>query len=136
MVVPSAQSARLGTRARVPIRGTANGRPFRSSLLPDGRGGFTLVINGPLRSAVGVKKGDWVRVIAEVDSAPRTVRAPRDFRSALEEDPAVRDAFRRLSYSHRKAFVEWIREAKQPGTRSARVARSIEMIRKRQSPKG
>src|SRR4029077_4920968 len=77
VVVPSAQSARLGTRARAPIRGTANGRPFRSSLLPDGRGGFTLVIHGPLRSAVGVKTGDWIRVVAEADSAPRTDPAPR-----------------------------------------------------------
>jgi uncharacterized protein YdeI (YjbR/CyaY-like superfamily) len=35
-----------------------------------------------------------------------------------------------MSYSHRKDYVDWIKEAKREETRRRRIAKAVEMIRK------
>ena len=47
----------LATRARVPIRGTINGFPFRSSLMPCGSGRM-MPVNKMLCRGAGVQPGD------------------------------------------------------------------------------
>ena len=47
----------FGTRARVPVRGTINRYPFRSSLMPMG-GCHRMVVNREMREGAGVKAGD------------------------------------------------------------------------------
>ena len=70
----------FGTRARVPVRGTINGFPFRSSLMPCG-GRHMMPVNKTLCQGVGVKPGDAVEVVMERDEEARTVEAP----AAVEE---------------------------------------------------
>jgi hypothetical protein len=65
----------FGTRARVPVRGTINGFPFRSSLMLSG-GCHRMVVNMEMRKGAGVKAGDTVKVVMEKDEAPRTWRLP------------------------------------------------------------
>ena len=48
---------------------------------------------------------------------------------ALEGDDAAREAFERLSYSHRRRHVMAIEEAKTPETRQRRVTKALEMLR-------
>jgi Domain of unknown function (DUF1905) len=65
----------FGTRARVPVRGTINGFPFRSSLMPmDGR--HVMCVNKSMRDGAGVKAGDVVSVVMAKDEAERTVEVP------------------------------------------------------------
>lgn len=45
MDVPFSVEEAFGTRARVAVRGTINGFPFRSSLMPRGKGVFYMAIN-------------------------------------------------------------------------------------------
>jgi uncharacterized protein YdeI (YjbR/CyaY-like superfamily) len=54
---------------------------------------------------------------------------PGDLRRALEADAAARAAFAALPPSHRRAYVEWIEEAKRPETRARRVAGAVERLR-------
>ena len=56
----------FGTRARVPIRGTINGYPFRSSLMPCG-GRHMMPVNSTLCRGAGVRPGDHVEVVMERD---------------------------------------------------------------------
>jgi Domain of unknown function (DUF1905) len=65
----------FGTRARVPVRGSINGFPFRSSLMPMG-GCHMMPVNRTLREGAGVKPGDTVEVVMERDNDVRTVTAP------------------------------------------------------------
>jgi len=65
----------FGTRARVPVRGTMNGIPFRSSLMPMG-GCHMMPVNKALRESAGVKAGDIVDVVMERDDEERTVEVP------------------------------------------------------------
>src|ERR1044072_4180662 len=54
----------FGARGRVPVRGTLNGAPFRSSLFPMG-GCHFMVVNRHLREAAGVTGGETIPVTME-----------------------------------------------------------------------
>src|ERR1700678_3126710 len=65
----------FGTRGRVPVAGTINGFPFRSSLMPMG-GCHMMPVNKSLREGAGVKSGDVVEMVMERDEAPRMIEPP------------------------------------------------------------
>jgi uncharacterized protein YdeI (YjbR/CyaY-like superfamily) len=71
--------------------------------------------------------GETVEVELELDTKPRTVRVPKDLASALDHE--ARAAFDRMSYTHRKEYVEWIKEAKRDETRRRRITRAVKLIR-------
>ncbi len=56
---------------------------------------------------------------------PLPVNLDQDFRLALRADPAARERFALLPASHRKAYTDWIAEAKKPDTRARRVAQTL-----------
>jgi Domain of unknown function (DUF1905) len=59
----------FGTRARVPVRGTINGLPYCSSLMPMG-GCHRTVVNREIRVGAGVRAGDTVKVVMERETRP------------------------------------------------------------------
>lgn len=65
----------------------------------------------------------------ELDTEPRRVRVPRDLARAFDADPEARDAFARLSFTHRREYVEWVLEAKRPETRERRIRQAVEQVR-------
>ena len=87
-----------------------------------------IVVNRAVKAATGVDAPDRVRVAMELDDEPRTVQVPADLRAALREDPAATEAFSKLSYSHRREYVQWIEEAKRPATRKRRIASTVERV--------
>jgi hypothetical protein len=117
-----------GARGQVKVRGAVNGQPYRGSAMPQGDGSHYLVVNKALRDAAGVTTGDTVHVEMEPDTEVRQVEIPTDLRAAVDADPAAREAFDRFSYSHQKAYVEWIQEARATATRQRRIARAVEML--------
>jgi Domain of unknown function (DUF1905)/Bacteriocin-protection, YdeI or OmpD-Associated len=129
IVIPDEVAASFGTRAMVKVRGTIDGVPIRSSLMPDGAGGFRMMVNASIRKEAGVGAGDEVSVALEVDDDPRTVRTPTDLNTALKADPRAKAFWGALSYSNKSLYVEWIREAKQPETRARRVAETVQNMR-------
>ena len=50
---------------------------------------------------------------------------PPDLAEALAGDSAAAATFDRLSFSHRREYVQWITEAKRPETRARRVAGTL-----------
>lgn len=126
----------FGTRARVPVRGTLNGAPFRGSLFPMG-GRHFMAVNRKLRAAAGVRAGDTVTVTLERDTQPRVVTPPEDFARALGANPEAAALWETLSYTHRREYAEHIEGARRPETRQRRIEKSIQLLAAgRREPRG
>ena len=55
-------------------------------------------------------------------------KPPDDLAAALDSEPGALAAFRRLPPSHRREYLEWIGEAKRPGTRLKRTEETVRML--------
>jgi len=118
----------FGTRARVPVRGTINGFPFRSSLMPMG-GCHRMVVNKTLRDGAGVKAGDTVSVVMERDEAERTVEAPPLLKRELAKSKTARSNWEKLSFTHQKEMARSIMEVKQEETRARRLKKVMDILK-------
>lgn len=54
---------------------------------------------------------------------------PPRFEAALETDPDARDAFTRLSATHRRQFLGWIGSAKREETQDRRIEEALALLR-------
>jgi len=117
----------FGTKARVPVRGTINGFPFRSSLSPMA-GCHRMVVNKTIREGAGVQAGDTVSVVLERDEAPRVVQVPPALKKAMAGSKTARNKWKTLSYTHQKEIAMSIRDAKQEETRRRRLAKVMDVL--------
>ena len=118
----------FGTRARVPVRGTINGFPFRSSLMPMG-GCHGMAINKTMRDGAGVKAGDTVSVVMERDEAERIVEVPLILKKELAKSKAAQANWKELSFTSQKEIVISISGAKQEETRARRLAKAMDILK-------
>jgi hypothetical protein len=65
-----------------------------------------------------------------VDRKNRIVTPPGDLQKLLDGSAKARALFDTLSFTHRREYVKWIVEAKKPETRTARLAKTIDMLSK------
>jgi len=118
----------LGTKASVKVAGTLNGVPFRSSALPNGDGTHHVMVNRAMREATGLRDGHTATFVLEPDTKPRTVRAPPELAKALRGNAAAKSCFAALAPSHKKAYVDFITDAKKPETRARRVQQTVQRL--------
>jgi hypothetical protein len=126
--VPARVTAALGERKRPPVTVTIRDHTFRTTVAVYG-GQPMIGVNKQHRAAAGVDVGDTFDVVVALDGAPRVVEVPADLAEALADDTAAQAAFDKMSYTHRREYVEWIAEAKRPATRARRVAETVERVR-------
>ncbi len=117
-----------GSRARVSVSGSINGFAFRSSIFPDGKGGHTMMVNKAMQEGGNAGSGDIVTVEIEPDKRPRTITVPKYFKAVLAGNAKASAAFEGFSSSHRRAYVDWITQAKRAETRASRIAKGVVMI--------
>jgi hypothetical protein len=111
-------------RARPPVKVTIRGHTWRTT--PGVYGGVGYIgVNRAVKAATGVDAGDRVDVTMELDTEPRRVTLPADLRAALAADPTAKSAFAKLSYTHKREYVEWVHEAKRPETRARRITATV-----------
>ncbi|HYM79444.1 MAG TPA: YdeI/OmpD-associated family protein [Candidatus Dormibacteraeota bacterium] len=118
----------FGTRGRVPVRGTINGSPFRSSLMSMG-GCHMMPVNKALCARAGVEPGDMVDVVMERDEEERTVEAPPELARELKKSKKALERWEALAYTHRREMANSITGAKQEETRKRRLAKVIEVLK-------
>lgn len=117
-------------KGRVPVKGTINGFPFRSSLMHMGAG-HMMVVNAQMRAGAKCKAGDLVDVVMELDEEKRTVELPAYLEKVINADAELRAVWDKLAFTHQKEHVRAIEEAKRPETREKRIAAMKEMLRKK-----
>jgi bacteriocin resistance YdeI/OmpD-like protein/uncharacterized protein DUF1905 len=118
----------FGTRARVPIRGTINGFPFRSSLMPCGTLRM-MPVNKFLCQGVGVMPGDTVDVVMERDEEARTVEAPPELKKELAKSKKALERWEKLAFTHKKEMAISICDAKQEETKKRRLAKVMQVLK-------
>jgi hypothetical protein len=124
---PEAHAALGGDKGRIPVEGTADGHPIRTSASPMG-GHHLFPFNRDMQQATGKGPGDTVHFVLWRDEAPRTLEAPDDLAAALAKDARASAHWDALAYSHRREYVRWLEEAKKAETRERRVAEAVRML--------
>ncbi|WP_026424401.1 YdeI/OmpD-associated family protein [Actinokineospora inagensis] len=121
--VPDDVLVALGSKKRVAVKVTVGGYTYRTSIGPHA-GGYFVPLSAENRKAAGVAAGDSVDVDIELDTEPRVVEVPEDLADALAEGGA-RAAFDKLSYSHQRAHVLSVTDAKTEATRLRRIEKVV-----------
>jgi hypothetical protein len=126
--VPDEVVAALGPGRRPAVRVTVNGYTYRTSVASM-NGTFMCSVSAEVREKAAVGGGDEVDVEIELDTEPREVTVPADFREALGRDPQASRFFDGLSFSHKSAYVLWIESAKKDETRQRRIPEAVRMLK-------
>ena len=125
-IVPVDFQAHFG-RHRPPVRVTIRGFTFRTTPARYGTE-YYVVVNRANRAAIGIDRGDRVRIRFELDTEPRVVKPPPELAASLASSAAAKAMYGKLAYSHQKAYADWVAEAKRPETRVRRGAESVKRL--------
>ncbi|HEY2979754.1 MAG TPA: YdeI/OmpD-associated family protein [Anaerolineales bacterium] len=127
--VPFDVEAAFGDK-RPKVKAMIEGVPYRGILSRMGSDYHMLIVLKGIREKIGKTFGDSIQVTVESDAAPRVVKIPADLARAFKQSSAAKAFFKKLSYTHQKEYVVWITGAKRPETRQARLAKTIELLKK------
>ncbi|HPI19945.1 MAG TPA: YdeI/OmpD-associated family protein [Candidatus Kapabacteria bacterium] len=126
--IPDEIMKEFGDRHRIKVKAMFNGFEYRGLIVKMGLPNHCIGINQQVRKAIGKNPGDKISVTIEEDLEERAVSIPDDFNQSLTQFPETFEKFNKLSYTHKKEYVNWISEAKRPETRKNRIEKAITMI--------
>ncbi|WP_348261316.1 YdeI/OmpD-associated family protein [Telmatobacter sp. DSM 110680] len=129
VIFPYDVEKEFGVKGRVPVKATFDGLAYSGSLTQCGGAQHMLGILKVIREQIGKQFGDTVLVEVWRDDGQRRVEVPADLADRMREH-GVQDFFDSLSFTNRKEYCRWIADAKKQETRSARLAKSIDMMRR------
>jgi hypothetical protein len=127
IAVPFNVSEVWGVRGQLPVKGTINGFPYRTTIQPS-EGRHLLTFNKQLQAGAKAKAGDTVSVVMEHDAGERIVEVPAELAKAFRKNRDAKALWDKLAYTHRKEFAQWISGAKQEETRERHATKAISMI--------
>jgi uncharacterized protein YdeI (YjbR/CyaY-like superfamily) len=122
------QAASGKPMVRLRVCGSVNGFAFRTSLFPDARGGFHLLVNRAMQAGAGVGLGDAAEFRLEPDLDPREAELPDELAVLLDEEPGLREWFDALSESMRREIGKWAMEPKSDAGRMRRAEQMAERL--------
>lgn len=117
-------------KGKVPVKLTINDYTYRTTICHMGD-----IWGVPLRKEhrenARVTFGDVVQISVEPDTEVRVVDIPADLKKFLQNQK-VWELFDKLSYTHKKEYVQWIAGAKKDETREARKQKMPGMLKKKE----
>jgi hypothetical protein len=114
-----------GTKGHVKVKALFDGYPYRGILANMGTGCHIIIVRKDVRVAIHKEVGDIVTVELEKDTDERVVDVPQELQLALAKYPKAKEFFETLSYTNRKEYAVWIRDAKKEETREKRLKETI-----------
>ena len=131
IVIPADVSRAIDRRGPVPVIATIDGAvEVRASLVPGGGGRHRLQLNARVREEARVQPGQRLHIVLRVDEAPRAEPTPADLERALRRENLL-DTFVQFPVGKRSHIIHWIDEAVSEETRDRRIAKTLEVTRKR-----
>jgi hypothetical protein len=126
--VPEDAIEKLAAGKRPAVKVTLNGFTYRSTVAVMG-GKFLIPLSAERRTNAKVKGGDKLDIFLELDTEPREVIVPEDFKKALNKDKKAQTFFEGLSYSGKLRYVLSIEQAKAEETRRRRIEKAVNDLR-------
>src|SRR5690606_30908088 len=124
-----------GTKGHVKVKAQFDGYPYRGIIANMGTGGHILIARKDIRQAIQKKAGDVVSVEIRQDTDDRIVDVPEALDSVLQRHPEAKRFYETLSYTNRKEYASWIRDAKKDETREKRLKAVVEkLMAKKKNP--
>ena len=133
--VPAGISRQLGEGAHVPVAGTVEGVPLRSTLVSRGRGAYRLAIHGDIRKRLRVEAGAVVEIAICRDTESREPQLPPALALALRNSPKAQRAFRGMTTALRRQIVRYITAVKAQVTLERRVRKFVARLERRKERK-
>lgn len=122
--VPDDAIEKLASGKRPAVKVTLNGFTYRSTVAVMG-GKFLIPLSAERRTNAKVKGGDKLEITLELDTEPREVSIPEDFKKALNKEKKAQTFFEGLSYSVKLRYVLAIEQAKAAETRQRRIEKAV-----------
>lgn len=122
--VPEEIIEKLAAGKKPPVVVTLNKYTYRSTVAVMG-GKFMISLSAENRKNANVKGGDELDITIALDTEPRTVELPSDFKIALDNDKQAKIVFDKLSPSRKKAIVVSINDAKTEETKIKRTEKAV-----------
>ena len=122
--VPDEAVAQLGSGRKPAVHVTINNYAYRSTVATMG-GKFMLPVSAEIRSKAGVAAGEVADIVLRLDTDPREVDVPQDFKQALDAQVQASTFFGGLSYSNKLRIVLSVEGAKTPETRQRRIEKAV-----------
>jgi hypothetical protein len=122
--VPEESVEKLGSGKRPAVKVSLNGFTYRSTVAVMG-GKYLIPLSAERRANAKVKGGDKMEIVLELDTEPREVELPEDFKKALSKDKKALAFFESLSYSNKSRYVLPIGQAKTDETRQRRIEKAV-----------
>jgi len=126
--VPFVPSEAWPKMVRLRVRGEVNGFGFRTSLFPDRRGGFYLLVNKVTQHGGGVVAGDVAEFQLEPDLEARAAELPDELAVLLDDEPGLREWYDELTEYTRREIGKWVLGVKSDEARMRRAEQMAERL--------
>lgn len=113
---------------RLRVRGEINRFAFRTSLFPDPRGGFYLLVNRSMQKESGARLGDTAEFLLEPDLEARAAELPDELSVFLDDEPGLRPWYDDLTEYTRREIGKWITSVKTDASRMKRAEQMAERL--------
>lgn len=123
--VPRELSKKFGTAPHVPVTGTVEGVPVRTTLVSRGKGSYRMAIHGTIRKKLRVDSGAVVEIAVQYDEESREPELPPALVLALRNAPKAQKRFRAITTALRRQIVRYLVAVKSQETLERRVSRFV-----------
>ena len=113
---------------RLRVCGEVNGFRFRTSLFPDSRGGFYLLVNRALQRGAGVGVGDTAEFMLWPDLKARAAVLPDELEVLLEGEEGLLAWYTELGEYTRREIGKWVLGVKGEEARARRAMQMAERL--------
>lgn len=117
----SLRSVAAVNHQHIPVLGTVEGLPLKSTLSPRGGGAYRLHIHSNIWRKLRIDAGAIVEVMLQVDFEPRDPALPPDFAAGLAGEPRALATFNSLTPALRRQIIRYVDQAKHASTREKRI---------------
>ncbi len=113
---------------RLRVRGEINSFAFRTSLFPDPRGGFFLLVNRVMQKGSDAYLNDTAEFRLEADLEARAAEIPDELAVLLDDEAGLRAWYDSLTEYTRREIGKWINSVKSDASRMKRAEQMAERL--------